>query len=80
MNFLQHLHSNRGQTLVTRNGGGEPNFMNLIIVAAFRGMHVSPAKHSSTSVTDGRMDRQADRRRTKSTLCVAMLLRRHKNS
>ena len=30
------------------------------IVAAFRGMHVSPAKHSSGSVTDGRTDRQTD--------------------
>ena len=27
-------------------------------MAAFRGMHVSPAKHSSASVTDGRTDRQ----------------------
>ena len=26
------------------------------IVAAFRGMHVSPAKHSSASVTDGQTD------------------------
>ena len=30
------------------------------IVAAFREMHVSPAKHSSASVTDGRADRQTD--------------------
>ena len=30
------------------------------IVAAFRGMHVSPAKHSYGSVTDGRTDRQTD--------------------
>ena len=30
-------------------------------MAAFRGMHVSPAKHSSVSVTDGRTDRQTDR-------------------
>ena len=29
-------------------------------MAAFRGMHVSPAKHSSASVTDGRTDRQTD--------------------
>ena len=53
------------------------------IVAAFRGMHVSPAKHSYGSVTDGRTDRQTDRqtdrRRTKWSLCVAMLRRRHKN-
>ena len=32
------------------------------IVAAFRGMHVSPAKHSYVSVTDGRTDGQTDRR------------------
>ena len=38
-------------------------------------MHVSPAKHSYVSVTDG----QTDRRRTKWSLCVAMLRRRHKN-
>ena len=31
------------------------------IVAAFRGIHVSPAKHSSASVTDGRTDRHTDR-------------------
>ena len=42
-------------------------------------MHVSPAKHSYTSVTDGRTDRQTDGRRTKWSLCVAMLRRRHKN-
>ena len=30
------------------------------IVAAFQGMHVSPAKHSYESVTDGRTDRQTD--------------------
>ena len=30
------------------------------IVAAFRGMHVSPAKHSSASVTDRRTDRRTD--------------------
>ena len=30
------------------------------IVAAFRGMHVSPAKHSSGGVTDGQTDRQTD--------------------
>ena len=39
------------------------NFKN--IVAAFRGMHVSPAKHSSGGVTDGQTDGQTDRRRTK---------------
>ena len=54
------------------------------IVAAFRGMHVSPAKHSfgkcdrkvwQKSVTDGQTDGRTDGRRTK---CVAMLRRRHK--
>ena len=38
------------------------------IVAALRGMHVSPAKHSYASVTDvqtdGRTDRQTDRQTT----------------
>ena len=29
-------------------------------MATFRGMHVSPAKHSSASVTDGQTDRQTD--------------------
>ena len=32
--------------------------LSLKIVAAFRGMHVSPAKHSYGSVTDGQTDRQ----------------------
>ena len=31
------------------------------IVAAFRGMHVLPAKHSYVSVTGGQTDRQTDR-------------------
>ena len=31
------------------------------IVAAFRGMHVSPAKHSYASVTDRQTDRRTDR-------------------
>ena len=31
---------------------------NAKIVAAFRGLHVSPAKDSYGSVTDGRTDRQ----------------------
>ena len=35
------------------------------IVAAFRGMHVSPAKHSYASVTDGQTDGRTDRQRTK---------------
>ena len=29
-------------------------------MAAFRGMHVSPAKHSYASVTDGQTDGQTD--------------------
>ena len=45
-------------------------------------MHVLPAKHSYASVTDGQTDRRTDgrtdRRRTKWSLCVAMLRRRHK--
>ena len=36
-------------------------FFIIKIVAAFRGMHVSPAKHSSASVTDGQTDRRTDR-------------------
>ena len=71
------------------------------IVAATRGMHVSPAKHSYAWLrrkcdrqtdrqtdwqTDGHTDRQTDRRthgqtdrrRTKWSLCAAMLRRRHK--
>ena len=31
------------------------------ILAAFRGMHVSPAKHSYASVTDGQTDGRTDR-------------------
>ena len=34
------------------------------IVAAFKGMHVSPAKHSYASVTDGWTDRRTDRQTT----------------
>ena len=60
------------------------------IVTAFRGMHVSPAKHSYAWLprkrdygTDARTHRQTDgridRRRTKWSLCAAMLRRRHKN-
>ena len=36
-------------------------FFEIKIVAAFRGMHVSPAKHSYASVTDGQTDRRTDR-------------------
>ena len=60
------------------------------IVAAFREMHVSPVKHSfgkcdrkvwqTDRQTDGWTDRQTDGRRTKWSLCIAMLRRRHKNS
>ena len=61
------------------------------IVAAFRGMQLSPAKHSYAWLprkcayrTDTQTGRQTDGqtagRRTKSSLCAAMLRRRHKNS
>ena len=36
-------------------------------MAAFRGMHVSPAKHSSASVTDEQTDRRTDRRTDRQT-------------
>ena len=54
------------------------------IVAAFRGMHVSPAKDSYAwlpleSVTTGQTHRRTDRRLTKWPLCAAMLRRRHNN-
>ena len=60
------------------------------IVAAFQGMHVSPAKHSyawlprkcdyrTDSRTDRQTDGQTDRGWTKWSLCAAMLRRRHKN-
>ena len=45
-------------------------------------MHVSPAKHSYAwlpKVTTGQTDRRTDRRRTKWSLCAAMICRRHKN-
>ena len=55
------------------------------IVAAFRGMHVSPAKHSYAWLprkcdyrTDTQTNGRTDRRRTKWSLCEAMLRRRHK--
>ena len=53
-------------------------------MTAFRGIHVLPAKHSFGKCdrkvwqTDRRMDGQTDRRRTKWSLCVAMLGRRQK--
>ena len=53
------------------------------IVVAFRGMHVSPAKHSYAWLPrkcDYRTDRRTDRRQTKWSLCAAMLRRRHKNA
>ena len=49
-------------------GGNTPLWSEIFyqkIVAAFRGMHVSPAKHSSAEVTDGQPDERTDRRRTK---------------
>ena len=65
-------------------------FFLINIVAAYRGMHVSPAKHSYVWLprkrdyrtdrhTHGQTDGQTDRRRTKWSLCAAMLRRRHKN-
>ena len=50
------------------------------IMAAFRWMHVSPAKYSYAWLPrkcDYRTDRRTDRRRTKRSLCAAMLSRRH---
>ena len=44
-------------TAMLRRRKNKPNQK---IVAAFRGMHVSPAKHSSASVTDGLTDRRTD--------------------
>ena len=56
------------------------------IVAAFQGMHVSPAKHSFVWLprkcdyrTDTQTDGRTDRCRTKWSLCAAMLRKRHKN-
>ena len=49
------------------------------IVAAFRGMHVSPVKHSYAWLPrkcDYRTDTQTDRRWTKWSLCATMLCRR----
>ena len=43
-------------------GEGEGVLHHYKIVAAFRGMHVSPAKHSYASVADGQTDRQTDGR------------------
>ena len=62
--------------------------ININIVVAFPGMHVSPAKHSYAwlpRMCDYRTDRQTyiqtdrhtDRRRTKWSLCAAMLRNRH---
>ena len=53
------------------------------IVAAFRGMHVSPAKYSfgkcdqTVWQTDRQTDGQTDGRLTKWSLCVTMLRRGH---
>ena len=52
---------------------------NIKIVAAFRGMHVSPAKHSYAWLPR-KCYYRTDRRRTKWSLCAAMLHRRHNNS
>ena len=51
-------------------------------VAAFQGMHVSPAKHSYAWLPrkcDYWTDARTDKCRTKLSLCAAMLCRRHKN-
>ena len=48
------------------------------IVAAFRGMHESPAKHSSAWLPR-KCDYRTDRRRTRWSPCTAMLRRRHRN-
>ena len=52
------------------------------IVAAFRGMHVSPAKHSYASVTDGqtdgRTDGQMDGRTTDKVIPMCRYASRHK--
>ena len=56
------------------------------IVAAYQGMHVSPAKHSYSWLprkcdywTDRQTHRQTDIRQTKWFLCATMLPKRHKN-
>ena len=65
-------------------------FFTNYIVVAFRGKHVSPAKHSyawlprkcdyrKNKHTDRQTDGRTDRRRTKWSLCAAMLRRRHNN-
>ena len=53
--------------------------------AAFLGMHVSPAKQLCVTtkkvwLSERRTDGETDRRRTKWSLCAAMLRRRHKKS
>ena len=58
-------------------------------MAAFQGMHVSPAKHSyawlprkcdrQTRKCDRQTHRWTERRHTKWSLCAAMLRRQHKN-
>ena len=76
------------ETLIDRKT--EKYWQRYNIVAAFRGMHVSPMKHSyvwlprkcdyrTDTRTDRQMDRETDRRRTKWSLCAAMLCRWHKN-
>ena len=55
-------------------------FEEINIVAAFRGMHVSPATHSYMYAwLPRKWNYRTDRRRTKWSLCAAMLFRRHKN-
>ena len=55
------IHSIRFQEIETCMYQNISNHMKEVkIVTAFRGMHVSPAKHSSASVTDGQTDRRID--------------------
>ena len=55
----------------------ESKSMRINIVAAFRGMHVSPAKHSYAWLPR-KCDYRTDRHRTKWSLCATMHCRRHK--
>ena len=85
--LLQHVQCTATTCTAGRASLWQGEFLWKKIVAAFWGMHVSPAKHSSASVTDGQTDIQTDRqtdgrtdrRRTKWFLCVPMLCRWHKN-
>ena len=57
------------------------HWFNIKIMAEFRGMHLSPVKHSNAWLPrkcDYQTDRRTDRCRTKWSLCATMLCRRHK--